>query len=268
VEGRRVERGNDEVQCCLYKKPLRRCNMLRRIFPKSSDRNIVSQKPHGFTLIELLVVVAIIAILAAMLLPALSQAREKARQAKCISNLKQIGLALMMYVQDYDNYMPVAAAKNQLGDYWVGPICQYCNVDIAKVKNGTDKKRLFMCPSEKKKYFGTGPDNITYGYNTLCGGQDNNLIAIYYKYSQVKTPDKCIWVGEPRDYGSPGAVGSGKYIVTPYINSYFELGGGQTVFADVHNGGGNYLWVDGHVSWHKVFTLSVKNIMKNYGVSW
>lgn len=62
------------------------------------------QKPKGFTLIELLVVIAIIAILAAILFPVFAQAREKARQATCISNMKQIGLALMQYVQDNDDY--------------------------------------------------------------------------------------------------------------------------------------------------------------------
>src|SRR5438067_179265 len=62
---------------------------------------------RGFTLIELLVVIAIIAILAAILFPVFAQAREKARQAGCTSNLKQISLATMMYLQDYDETYPV-----------------------------------------------------------------------------------------------------------------------------------------------------------------
>ena len=71
---------------------------------KSSHRKLGGIK--GFTLIELLVVIAIIAILAAILFPVFSTAREKARQSACLSNLKQIGLAMMQYTQDYDEQLP------------------------------------------------------------------------------------------------------------------------------------------------------------------
>src|SRR5262245_21150751 len=80
---------------------------------------------RGFTLIELLVVVAVIALLAAMLLPVIAQAREKARQASCLSNLQQLGLAQLVYVQDwYDHlphwwqYEPHPGAPSGLFTYW------------------------------------------------------------------------------------------------------------------------------------------------------
>lgn len=102
-------------------------------------------KRFGFTLIELLVVIAIIAILAAILFPVFAQAREKARQTACISNNKQIGLAVLQYLQDYDENYPQSTDKNYV---------QWYNMIQPYVKNGDIYGGLsyggggvFHCPS-------------------------------------------------------------------------------------------------------------------------
>src|SRR3954470_2379983 len=79
------------------------------------------RRNQGFTLIELLVVIAIIAILAAILFPVFAQAREKARQTSCTSNLKQLGTGLMMYAQDYDEMMPRANQDATLAECNAAP---------------------------------------------------------------------------------------------------------------------------------------------------
>jgi prepilin-type N-terminal cleavage/methylation domain-containing protein/prepilin-type processing-associated H-X9-DG protein len=97
-------------------------------------------KSRGFTLIELLVVIAIIAILAAILFPVFARAREKARQTSCLSNLKQLGLGLQMYVQDFDETMPpyVVIWDNGIRSHG------YYDLIFPYVKN----EEIFVCPSQ------------------------------------------------------------------------------------------------------------------------
>jgi len=106
-----------------------------------------SRSGHGFTLIELLVVIAIIAILAAILFPVFSRAREKARQTSCLSNLKQLDLGLIMYTQDYDEtYCPFA---------YVGPTGFQTAFDMVNpyIKNA----QILLCPDDKiGRVIGTG----------------------------------------------------------------------------------------------------------------
>src|SRR6266498_5610709 len=104
-------------------------------------------KSKGFTLIELLVVIAIIAILAAILFPVFAQAREAARKASCLSNLRQLGLGMNMYTQDYDERFPNWAWGNTYGGrgsafgHWHSAIFPY-------VKN----TGIYQCPSDGQKW--------------------------------------------------------------------------------------------------------------------
>jgi prepilin-type N-terminal cleavage/methylation domain-containing protein/prepilin-type processing-associated H-X9-DG protein len=129
----------------------------------------------GFTLIELLVVIAIIAILAAILFPVFAQAREKARQTSCGSNIRQLGLATLMYTQDYDETYPLYQYDDCQGfvcyQYWFG----------RRVDDGWDKTRGLLYPYTKNHQIQKCPsftgvprlgDGNGYGYNWGYLGSD------------------------------------------------------------------------------------------------
>src|SRR5579871_601356 len=123
--------------------------------------SIQSREHKGFTLIELLVVIAIIAILAAILFPVFAQAREKARQITCVSNEKQIDLAVMMYIQDYDETYPIA-----WGYYgpWYQTIDPYIKNAGASAGYAATEKGVWHCPSD---YTTAG---VSYAANAMVFG--------------------------------------------------------------------------------------------------
>src|SRR5690606_27594702 len=161
-------------------------------------KNFMNTRKTGFTLIELLVVIAIISILAAILFPVFARARENARRTSCMNNLKQIGLGIFMYSQDYDEKLPravladegVASENNPYG--WADALQPYLK-----------STQLFQCPSEKRSIklgtsgnFAGKPDPTTayggenytdYWINTEAQGQNE---------SALQYPSQTILIGD------------------------------------------------------------------------
>ena len=162
-------------------------------------RNMKRQK-NRFTLIELLVVIAIIAILAAMLLPALGQARDKARRAACMNNQKQSGLALVMYATDYDGYLP-GNAEPGWGTYLGVPVSAR-EWSLYIYPNYIGNWQVLHCPANTTL---SGFDYIFGTYGMAIVNPHRKLERIPTQYdvplsNYILLADSCVSVIDGREY--------------------------------------------------------------------
>ena len=224
--------------------------------PRFAHNNHRAQK-FAFTLIELLVVIAIIAILAAILFPVFGRARENARRSSCQSNLKQISLGMLQYVQDYDENFPIRRLTNDLTG-WAVQIQPYMK-----------SEQIYQCPSEPTGIpvdggtDGLANENgfIDYAYTRPLGGFDQGIarngINGPVKISVLERPAESVMLLEFGTGTSGGQAGE----MRPFSDSNMLCTGIMSGVAGCTLGGGganarhlegsNYAFTDGHVKWYK-----------------
>ncbi|RYX82401.1 DUF1559 domain-containing protein [bacterium] len=216
----------------------------------------------GFTLIELLVVIAIIAILAAILFPVFGRARENARKTSCASNLRQMGLGLFQYTQDYDDKYPINATYSYSGDL-IGSYGEW----MVRLQPYVKNVQIFRCPSFRRvdvvSYTVNGvateyPRMYNYGINEfVCskgnGAADDRTVGGFFsgKVAQAsmmpiiadsKVP---VWPDLTRVYNSEDTGGAWyQASVTP-----------DPLFTR-HMDGQNILYADGHTKWQNTKTIA------------
>ena len=217
---------------------------------------------RGFTLIDLLVVVAIISLLAAILFPVFARARENARRASCMSNLKQIGLGFMMYVQDYDERFPMA--------YYYSNPADWCNGGGQTQTDSTKPGHLFVVSNGCKSGHWITFQDVIYPYTKsvqvfVCPsatyGQNDGSLQLSYGYNR-----KISKIGSPTPVALADVREASKLVMIldyntqwnlyPNGNDYSDWAKQQNPSASViriwpHLGGGNIGYADGHVKWSK-----------------
>ena len=234
---------------------------MRTDLPVLAIRRSAIASRRGFTLIELLVVIAIIAILAAILFPVFAQAREAARKSMCQSNLKQLGNAFMLYVQDYDETYPPVDYDDGAGQRWTW--FQFVDPYIKSGQSGggtkNQRKSVFLCPDidapiadgawsaangspGSRAILGYGPN-----VNVLPRGRGVTLPAIIpvVKLAQLGSPASIVLLA-PNAGTIPDVDGRDDRYSGASVHEQ-----GYMLVRSRHGGGANFALTDGHVKWFR-----------------